>query len=349
MDDLTTLKGVGRATEKKLLGAGLDSFAKLAGATPDQLSAAQVAGGPSDWVAMIAAAAEMAPTPTERQMTAEELSDLVQSWVDARAELMAASDAVVSIHYQLDTIEAGTDRSQIEADLDVAKELVKAVEGKIAALAPLPEGVVLPDASQTNEQAEIPAGSHIDGQAQSSAAAPTPGATDEGLGGTTAETAPNTAAVASAADTNTTQSDDGQEGETGNAAGLATDGLSVNQDVLDLAGLMRAALQDQLTTALDLGGDEALDMLTKARSEVTLMAALAVEFGASLDAEIAKVSTSTGERVAGTVKVTGPAAGRWRIGHYFTAEPETFAPGSLSADELTRLQADPLLTVAVSE
>jgi len=348
MDDLTILKGVGRATEKKLHAAGIDSFAKLGAATPDQLNAAQVAGSPSDWAAMIAAAAEMAPAPTERQMTAEELSELVQSWVDARAELMAASDAVVTAQYQLDTIEAGADRSQIEADLDVAKELVKAVEAKIAALALLPEGVVLPEAKQTNEQPEIPAGSHIDGQAQSSAAAPAPGTTDEGLGGTTAETAPNTAAVASAADTNTTQSDDGhQEGEAGNTAGLAADLLAHAEQGA------RDQFAEVLRDARQMFGDgrqvAALALLDRHHKEALVMARVAGEFILALNNEMAAMKAPATELVAGTVTVTGPATGRWRAGRFFTAEAQTFVPGDLTTDELTRLQADPLLTVAVSE
>lgn len=59
MDDLKKIKGVGAATERKLRAAGLDSFAKVAAATPDQLKAVQIAGGQAEWAGFIAEAAKL--------------------------------------------------------------------------------------------------------------------------------------------------------------------------------------------------------------------------------------------------------------------------------------------------
>ncbi len=65
MDDLSTLKGIGAATAAKLVAAGIDTFAKLAAATPDALNVAKVAGSPKDWAAMIAEAKAKLLPPTD--------------------------------------------------------------------------------------------------------------------------------------------------------------------------------------------------------------------------------------------------------------------------------------------
>lgn len=60
MDDLTTVKGVGKATATKLKAAGIDTIAQLAAATPDQLKAGKVSGSSADHAAIIAEAGKLA-------------------------------------------------------------------------------------------------------------------------------------------------------------------------------------------------------------------------------------------------------------------------------------------------
>lgn len=60
MDDLTQIHGIGAATAQKLVAAGIDSFARLAAATPHDIDMAIDGGRPSAWPAWIAAAAKRA-------------------------------------------------------------------------------------------------------------------------------------------------------------------------------------------------------------------------------------------------------------------------------------------------
>lgn len=62
----------------------------------------------------------------------------------------------------------------------------------------------------------------------------------------------------------------------------------------------------------------------------------------SLDALLA------GETVR-AIEVVGPAAGRWRAGRRFGPEAQRFVEGELTDEELKAIQADPLLTVGVSQ
>lgn len=72
MDDLKKIKGVGAATERKLRAAGLDSLAKVAAATPDQLNAAEIAGGQAEWAGFIAEAGKLVSSHTTAATTDQE-------------------------------------------------------------------------------------------------------------------------------------------------------------------------------------------------------------------------------------------------------------------------------------
>jgi hypothetical protein len=150
MDDLTILKGIGPAAAKKLIAAGIDSFAKLAAASPDQLVAIdRLPGSPADWAGWLAEAKARLPAPPAlRELTNEEMLDLVKAWDDARANLNGAGDAVAAIQAQLaDPAIAGPERAQLDLDLAAAQGRVADLAAAIEALRPLPEGVRLPDAS----------------------------------------------------------------------------------------------------------------------------------------------------------------------------------------------------------
>lgn len=201
MDDLTSLKGIGKATVKKLRDAGIDSFAKLAAATPDQLNAAQVAGGPADWTAMIAEARDKQASAAPRELTAEQVNALVRAWDDARAALSSAGDNVAAIQEQLDALAPEADRGALEQQLEAARAEVTKAHAAIDALQPLPDGTKLPSApkaKQTNEQ--IPAGPRGADAGQPGGKPPAPNSATKGPGGEPAEDAlSNSAAVAGAA------------------------------------------------------------------------------------------------------------------------------------------------------
>lgn len=48
-------------------------------------------------------------------------------------------------------------------------------------------------------------------------------------------------------------------------------------------------------------------------------------------------------------RITGPKKGRWRVGRFFTKEPEDISIDDLSEDDLKALEADPRLTVELIE
>ena len=49
---------------------------------------------------------------------------------------------------------------------------------------------------------------------------------------------------------------------------------------------------------------------------------------------------------AGSIVVRRPAAGRWRGGKHFTAEPQTLDLSKLTRDELAAIESDPVLSIS---
>jgi hypothetical protein len=157
MDDLTILKGIGPAAAKKLVAAGIDSFAALAAATSEQLvSIDRLPGSPADWSAWREEAKSKAPATPARPLTDVELSELVASWDAARTEMRNAGEAVVQLQEKLEALAPDADHTVLDAEIENAKARVLAAEAAIAALTPLPEGVRLPDAAvkQNTTQSE---------------------------------------------------------------------------------------------------------------------------------------------------------------------------------------------------
>lgn len=137
MDKLDDLKGIGRATAERLQKAGIDSFAKLAAASDEQLQAIQnLPGDVAAWTKWREEAKTRVDAP--RSMTAEELAALAGQWDDARAALKAAGETVAALQ---------ADTNATPETLEAARLSVLEAQAALDALAPLPEGVTLPPAS----------------------------------------------------------------------------------------------------------------------------------------------------------------------------------------------------------
>ena len=137
MDKLDTLKGIGRATAERLEKAGIDSFAKLAAATDEQLQAIeQLPGDLAAWTRWREEAKARGAAP--RPMTAEELAALARQWDEARAAVKAAGDAVAALQ---------ADPQATSEALEAARRGVLEAQARLGALTPLPEGITLPPAS----------------------------------------------------------------------------------------------------------------------------------------------------------------------------------------------------------
>lgn len=348
MDDLTQLKGIGKATAGRLVAGGIDSFASLAAATPEQLGAIDKLGGtPAEWLGWVDQAKALAQ-PVSRPLSNAELVALVQSWDDARTELDAAGEAVAAIHLQMDALDADADPTQLDADLTAAQERVNKAKADIAALIPLPEGLRLPDARKK----EIPA----DPQSGTDTAAP-------GSGEGSAENAAlDTDAVAGASDLISPAvravllqkaADRGQTLEelfADSLAALAEVGRDELLNDIDTgeADPWLDALGDTLLIRVDLlaadrGLDRAqlLDMALTALIDVDDLrnqAATPVIPGpVPADLDLPPIDGFV------RVTVTGPKAGRWRAGRHFTSEAATI---DVSEDDKRALENDPLLTVS---
>lgn len=309
MDDLTSLKGIGKATSKKLKEAGIDSFAKLAAATPDQLNAALVSGGPDDWAAMIAEAGKVAPAAETRELTADEVNDLVAAWDKARAELNAAGEAVAAVQIKIDALAPDADRSALDAELAAAHATVATAHTTIDALRPLPEGVRLPDATRT-----IPTDSQDGGLGQPGS--PAPDLTSQGSDGDTDnDAAPEPDTVASVSDLFGLDAQHNAE-----LARLAVEHGIAPSEVLDAARRMLAG-RDVLTNDLD--DDDDLDAIYDAA-----------------------FSSSTFELSDGRIAITviGPVKGRRRGGFDFGAVPQTVL---VTEDQLAVIQGDAGLSVTL--
>ena len=127
MDDLTKIKGIGPATATKLVAAGVDSFAKLAGATPDALG--------SGWVAD---ARKLSPAPLDLNQAAPDQVEAQAARIDeARARLSAAQadlDALIGPGHQ-------------SGDTPSAHEMAGHWHGEISAIAAM-LGLQEPDAGE---------------------------------------------------------------------------------------------------------------------------------------------------------------------------------------------------------
>lgn len=307
MDDLKQIHGIGAATERKLFAAGIDSFAKLAAATPDQLNSAQIAGGPDDWAKFIAEAGKLAPKAPIDLATAsgEEIAAQARKIEAARLQLSALADAVVLAHGNLQAIAAGAAPEAVaaaEAALAEARALVDVAVADARALFGVPEGEALPQALQ-EELAPLQQLASIERTAADQEPA---GALRE-----RPDAEAHRAAMERGADT-------------------------------ELETIIAQARTMAATGELD----EALDFLRQHRADMISAQAILARVVAALDGELAELSVlQATSSVDHAVEVVAKVDTRWRIGRQFTKVPTPFEPGELGADELAALKADPLLIV----
>lgn len=66
------------------------------------------------------------------------------------------------------------------------------------------------------------------------------------------------------------------------------------------------------------------------------------------DAATAEAKKPAAKKSTGKITVIGPAAGRWRAGRKFGAEPVEIALADLSQDQLAALQGDAALMCTIS-
>lgn len=103
MDDLTQIKGIGKATAKRLAEAGIGSFAALAAALPEQFQAIDKLGGsPAEWADWVAGAKALVPAPVDlTQAPAEEINAQAARIDAARDRLDKAQAAVAAAQANL--------------------------------------------------------------------------------------------------------------------------------------------------------------------------------------------------------------------------------------------------------
>ena len=325
MDDLTKIKGIGKATAKRLVDAGIDSFAALAAATPEQFQAVEkLSGEPADWSEWVARANSLAPAAAPVNLetaSAEQLGDHAARIDAARAKVAAAGEAAAAA-------QASGDAEAIE-------------QARLAALAAAAEldGLIGPG------DTEIPAGSHVSGEGQSEAAAPAPRSTDAGLGGgetATMETAPKPDAVASASGTNSEhnpESDDDQEGGAGNPAGPAE---SVEADFIRVISQLSARVNFLIDHE---GVDAARAFVQEERGHASALARQVAALQRELERHDAEIQSRIDQVERTTITVTGPKKGRWRAGHHFGPEKITV---EVSLSELELIAADASLDWSIA-
>ena len=68
---------------------------------------------------------------------------------------------------------------------------------------------------------------------------------------------------------------------------------------------------------------------------------------AAAEAKAAKPATQKVAVVEGAVQVTGPKAGRWRAGIFFTQKPRILTPDGITEDQFKMIEADPMLQVGM--
>jgi hypothetical protein len=157
MDDLTTLKGIGKATAKRLIDAGISSFAALAAASPDQFQAIDKLGSsPAEWAEWVAAAKTRLPAAAAAPV---DLQTATPDQVNAQAALIDAARAKLT--------EAGTAAADAQASGDAVA--VEAARLAVAAAQAELDGLIGPGATSPNSS-HNPASEAEDGEAGETAA-----------------------------------------------------------------------------------------------------------------------------------------------------------------------------------
>ena len=168
MDDLTTLKGIGKATAKRLVNAGISSFAALATASPDQFQAIDKLGSsPTEWADWVAEAKKrVPPAPVDLEKATPDQVKNQAALIDAaRVKLTEAGTAAA-------TAQGSGDAGAIEA----ARLAVEAAQAEL-------DGLIGPGSTSQNSP-HTTASEGEDGEA---------GETAAGLPGSDATTVPSEA------------------------------------------------------------------------------------------------------------------------------------------------------------
>lgn len=385
MDDLTKITGIGAATAKKLTAAGIDSFAKLAVATPAQIEALRIAGGAADHQALISAAAALAPATIDlNTASADEIAVQAAKLETARLQLSQVADAVVLAHGELQGLSADATpeeiihaegalaraRSQVELAITDARALFgvpddaplpAALIEELAPLAALPPFVVpapspdVSDASPVSVEAtnvdgllEWAAGPELDFLSANA------GSFDQAASAAWDFVRPKLLEMGREKGFGGVWAHGFRQGwfaaeSPFRSVALPAHEVSTSQILTeqDQAHAFLADVIGQARSAAAAGElAEAGEYLRQHRTEIRAGQVLLAEMLAGINAEIEQLDRiQVTAPVEFGVEVVAKVDSRWRIGRQFNKTPTEFEPGELAADELELLKADPLLTV----
>ena len=126
MDNLTTIKGIGKATARQLADAGIASFEALAAATPEQLVAIdKLSGSPAAFASWVSAAKALAPKPVDlNSASPDQVKDQVAKIDAARARVSAAQEAVDKAVGQINV-----DQAALASELEAAQQALDLLIG----------------------------------------------------------------------------------------------------------------------------------------------------------------------------------------------------------------------------
>lgn len=318
MDDLTKISGIGAATARKLSAAGIDSFAKLAAATHEQFEELKIAGGADDHLALIAAAAALAPQPLDLALASgDQIAAQAAKIEAARLQLSQLANDAVTAFDELKALSAGAPEAVFGTAQSAFDNTIARVHAAVAdarALLGVPEDAPLPAAlvEELRPLESLP-----------------PFVPPVVL---TVESHAEHENGAAGAETSIPHADPELSLSEHEGAHAYLDNVVSRAHVMAAAGELA----------------EAGELLRSHRTEIQAGQVLFAEFLSTLNSEIAGLDLiRVTAPVEQAVEVTAKVASRWRIGRQFTKEATLFEVGELASDELDALHADPLLTVSL--
>lgn len=320
MDDLTTIAGIGAATAKKLVAGGIDSYAKLAAATHEQLEALRISGGADDHLSLIKAAADLGPAPIDlNSASAEDVAAQAAKIDSARLRLAQLADSAVLAFGTLTGLSVAgseTEFNAAQAAFDTTMATIHAAVADARALLGVSEDAPLPAALLE----ELAALNYLPPFVPPVTRAPTHSSVP----------APATIEVPSKEPATDEQT---------SASPFTDDAADAHAFLADVIRQARSA-----AAAGELA--EAGEYLRQHRTEIRAGQVLLAELLAGINEEIEALDQIQATApVEYGVEVTAKVDSRWRIGRQFGKAATPFEPGELAADELEALKADPLLVV----
>lgn len=326
MDDLTKISGIGPATAKKLAGAGIDTYAKLAAANHEQLEALRISGNAEEHQALIRAAAELAPKTIDlTNASADEIAAQAAKIETARVQLAQRADTAVMAFGLLKAAQGASEADFLAAETTF-NDAISAVHAAVAearALLGVPEDAPLPPAlvEELSQLQALPPFVPSIVRTATEASSATAGFNAEG--------------ESTRKDADTVE----QLREQPANAPMFTAQDEAHAFLTDVISRARAA-----AAAGEIA--EAGEFLREHRTELRAGQALLAEMLAGVEAEIQALDLiQTTAPVEHGVEVVAKVESRWRIGRQFGKAATSFEPGELAANELEALRADPLLVV----